>query len=105
MGFEKEVPLGRRNSKLLLPAALLLVSASPVLAQATNTDDIVDVTTNDTVDVTTDATTRDAYDDEDDSGKWGWLGLLGLAGLLGLKRRDHDRHTDDSTVGTTADRR
>ncbi len=94
----------KHKKALLFSTAILLASASPALAQNSNTGDTVDVTTNDTVDVTTDdmsdVTTTDSRDDDDDTGKWGLLGLLGLAGLLGLKRRepDYPRHT---TGGTT----
>ncbi len=93
---------------LLIPTAFLLASASPTLAQDTNTGDVVDVTTNDTVDVTTDdmdRVTTDGRDGDDDDGfDWGLLGLLGLAGLLGMKRREPDLH-GETTTGTPTDRR
>ncbi|MBA3525315.1 MAG: WGxxGxxG-CTERM domain-containing protein [Sphingomonas sp.] len=98
----------KHRKALLISTALLLTSASPTLAQDTNTGDVMDVTTNDTVDVTTDdldGVTTDSRDGDDDDGfDWGLLGLLGLAGLLGVKRREPDLHRD-TTTGTTTDRR
>ena len=97
----------KHRKALLVSTALLLASASPALAQNTDTGDVVDVTTNDTVDVTTDdmndVTTDTGDGDDDDGFDWGLLGLLGLAGLLGMKRREPDLHRD--TTGTTTDRR
>lgn len=98
----------KHRKALLISTALLLTSASPTLAQDTNTGDVMDVTTNDTVDVTTDdmdGVTTDSRDGDDDDGfDWGLLGLLGLAGLLGMKRREPDLHRD-TTTGRTTDRR
>lgn len=98
----------KHRKALLISTALLLTSASPTLAQDTNTGDVMDVTTNDTVDVTTDdmdgVTTDSRVGDDDDGFDWGLLGLLGLAGLLGMKRREPDLHRD-TTTGTTTDRR
>ncbi len=96
----------KHKPALLFSTAILLASASPALAQNSDSVDTVDVTTNDTVDVTTDdmsgVTTTDSRDDDDDTGKWGLLGLLGLAGLLGLKRREPDPR---DTAGGTSDNR
>lgn len=78
--------MNTRNKALLVGAAFLMTTATPVLAQGT-----------------TDATMTPRNDDDGDEGKWGLLGLLGLAGLLGLKRRDRDDYRN--TSATTADRR
>lgn len=97
----------KHKKAVLLSTALLLASASPSIAQGSNTGDTVDVTTNDTIDVTTDdmnGVTTDSREGDDDTGNWGLLGLLGLAGLLGLKRREPD-HRRDNTTGTTDTRR
>jgi MYXO-CTERM domain-containing protein len=65
-----------------LTGALMLGSATPVLAQTTVPDAVEDVVDSDD-------------DGSDKTGLWGLLGLLGLAGLAGLKRPK--RNVDTTT--------
>jgi hypothetical protein len=73
-----------------LTGALMLGSATPVLAQTTVPDAVEDVVDSDD-------------DGSDKTGLWGLLGLLGLAGLAGLAGLKRPKRNVDTTTYRVSD--
>lgn len=67
------------RSSLYVAAALLLVSATPSVAQSAPADPVV----------ADPVVTTAPVEDDDNDFPWGLLGLIGLAGLLGRRKVDH----------------